>query len=117
MPGRTQCVSVAGVLSELSELMFGVPQGPVLGPIEFCIYTIPVGAIMRHYKIEYHIYADDTQLYCSFDINSPDEALHAITSCISDIRSWMIGKKLKINDDRTEFLIITSNKAGLSANL
>ena len=72
---------------------------------------------MRHYKIEYHMYADDTQLYCSFDINSPDEALDASTSCISDIWSWMIGKKLKINDDKTEFLIITSPKAGFSANL
>ena len=86
--------------------MFSVTQGSVLGPIEFCIYTIPLGAIMRHYKIEYQIYADDTQLYCSFDINSPDEALHAITSCISDIRSWMIGKKLKINDDKTEFFLL-----------
>ena len=57
------------------------------------------------------------QLYCSFDINSPDDALYAITSCISDIRSWMIGKKLKINDDKTEFFIITSPKAGFSANL
>ena len=117
LSGKTQCVSVDGVLSELSELMFGAPQGSVLGPVEFCIYTIPRCAIMRHYKIEYHIYADDTQLYCSFDINSPDEALHAITSCISDIRSWMIDKKLKINDDKTEFLIITSPKAGFSANL
>ena len=60
---------------------------------------------------------DDTRLYCSFDINSPDKALHAITSCISDIRSWMIGKKFKINDDKTVFLIITSPKAGFSANL
>ena len=92
--------------------MFGVPQGSVLGPIEFCIYTIPLGAIMRHYKIEYHIYGDDTQLYCSFDINSPDEALHGIHSCISDIRSWM-----KINDDNTEFWIITSPEVGFSVSL
>ena len=77
----------------------------VLGTIEFCIYTmtIPPGAIMRHYKIENHIYADHRQLYCSFDINSPDEAPHAIHSCIPDIRSWMIGNKLKTNDDKTEF--------------
>ena len=67
LSGRTQCVSVIGVLSELSELVFGVPQGSVLGPIQFCIYTIPLGAIMQRYKIEYHIYADDAQLYCSFD--------------------------------------------------
>ena len=61
--GRTQCVSIAGVLSELSELMFGVTQDSALRPVEFSIYTIPLGAIMRHYKIKYHIYADDTQLY------------------------------------------------------
>ena len=67
LSGRTQWVSVAGVLPELSELMFGVPQGSVLGPMEFCIYTIPLGAIMWHYKIEYHIHADDiySALYLS----------------------------------------------------
>ena len=57
---RTQCVSVTGVLSELSELMFRVPQGSVLGPIEFCIYTIPLGAMTWHYKIACHICADGT---------------------------------------------------------
>ena len=105
---RTQCVSVDGVLSELSELAYGVPQGSVLGPIKFCIYTIPLGAILNHYKINYHIYADDTQIYCSFEIDSLDEVLNSISDCISDIRSWMITNKLKINDDKTVFLQITS---------
>ena len=59
---RTQCVSIDGVLSELSELICGVPQGSVLGPIEFCIYTIPLGAILRHYNINYHICM---QMICS----------------------------------------------------
>ena len=108
LTGRTQCVSVDGVLSELSELTYGVPQGSVLGPIEFCIYTIPLGAILNHYKVNYHIYADDTQIYCSFEIDSLDEVLNSISDCISDIRSWMITNKLKINDDKTEFLLITS---------
>ena len=80
----------------------------MLGQIEFCIYTIPLGAILNHYKINYHIYADNTQIYCSFAIDSLDEVLNSISDCISDIRSWMITNKLKINDDKTEFLLITS---------
>ena len=106
--GRTQCVSIKGVLSKLNELLCGVPQGSVLGPIEFCVYTIPLGAILRHHNIDYHIYADDTQLYCSFDIKSLDEVINLMSACISDVRSWMIRNKLKINDDKTEFLLITS---------
>jgi hypothetical protein len=117
LASRTQCVSIKGVLSELSELAYGVPQGSVLGPIEFCIYTIPLGAILRHYNIQYHIYADDTQLYCSFDLTSPLETISKISACISDIRTWMIRNKLKINDDKTEFLLITSPRAKLTENI
>ena len=61
---RSQQVSVKGILSELRELVCGVPQGSVLGPIEFCIYTLPLGAILRFHKINDHIYADDSTLYC-----------------------------------------------------
>ena len=108
LAGRTQCVSIKGVLSKLNELLCGVPQVSVLGPIEFCVYTIPLGAILRHHNIDYHIYADDTQFYCSLDIKSLDEVLNLMSACISDVRSWMISNKLKINDDKTEFLLITS---------
>ena len=97
--------------SEFRELSYGVPQGSVLGPIEFCIYTTALGAILRHYNIDYHIYADDIQLYSSFDLKSPSEAINQIQLCISDIRTWMVKNKLKINDDKTEFLMITSSRA------
>lgn len=87
LSGRSQSVSIDGIRSELSELVYGVPQGSVLGPLEFCIYTLPLGAILRHYNILYHIYADDTQLYCSIDVRSFDDVLGMISNCISDIRS------------------------------
>ena len=72
------------------------------------LYTLPLSAILKHYKIDYHIYADDTQLYCTFEVDSLDDILTSLSSCISDIRSWMIKNKLKINDDKTEFLLVTS---------
>ena len=54
------------------------------------------------------MYADDTQVYISFKLKTPHEAVDTINECIFDLRTWMINYKLKINDSKTEFLIIRS---------
>ena len=69
---------------------------------------LPLGAILRHHNIDYHIYADDTQLYISFKCKDPLESLTKLNMCISDIRVWMIINKLKINASKTEFIIFQS---------
>ena len=69
----------------------------------------PIGSILRHHGIDYHIYADDTQLYITFDLSDPTIALDKINLCISDLRTWMIKHKLKINDSKTEFMVLTSS--------
>ena len=109
LDGRTQCVQIEGVVSELANLICGVPQGSVLGPLKFCIYMLPLGSILNHHNMQYHIYADDTQLYISFDLSCPDIAIKDINSCISDLRCWLVKNKLKINDNKTEFLVLTSS--------
>ena len=105
--GRTLCVAIENMQSEVVSLMYGVPQGSVLGPAAFCMYTVPLGAILRHHKIGYHIYADGTRLYLCTDQKNPSTSLEQLRTAISDIRTWMITTKLKINDDKTEFLVIT----------
>ena len=117
LTGRTQCVTVDNILSNLTEPAFRVPQGSVLGPLIFCTYTLPLGAILRQHNMGYHIYADDTQLYCSFDKDTATDTLSSIIHCVSDIRSWMIRSKLKINDDKTEFLVLSSPRAKVPSNL
>ena len=42
----------------------------ILGLVEYSIYTFPVGNIIRRHHIQYHMYADDTQLYVAFDLSS-----------------------------------------------
>jgi hypothetical protein len=105
---RFQSVSVQGLLSDKQPLKCGVPQGSVLGPLMFSLYTTPLGDIIRQHCINYHMYADDTQLYVAFDLcgQKPiDNILPSVLKCISDIQNWMALNHLKLNNDKTEVVI------------
>jgi hypothetical protein len=63
--GRTQSVIVDGSISARSILEYGVPQGSVLEPLLFTLYTYPLGNVIGHYNISYQFYADNSKLYDS----------------------------------------------------
>ena len=93
-------------------LTCSVPQGSILSPIAFTTYTLPLGDIARKYHLGFHVYADDTQIYLSFYQNDPTTApmaISSIESCISEIHDWMRLNKLKLNDDKTDILVFSSN--------
>ena len=76
--------------------------------MKLCLYLLPLGAILRHHNIGYHIYADDTQLYNSFKCKDHLVSLTKLNMCISDIRVWTIKNKFKIYGSKTEFIIFRS---------
>ena len=80
--GRSQCVQIAGITctSEFTDFICGVPQGSVLRPSNLCMYMYPLGSILRHHGINYHIYADDTQLFIALDLSDPSIAIDKVKS-------------------------------------
>ena len=85
-----------------------MPQGSVVGPFGFPIYSAPVGKICEKHRICHHFYADDSQLYLAFKPGNEVEARSKLKACIAEIREWMRANHLKLNDTKTEFLIIGS---------
>ncbi|XP_073330500.1 uncharacterized protein [Pagrus major] len=108
LSSRTQCVSFNNSLSECSTVTAGVPQGSVLGPLLFCIYMLPLGRIIAEYGIQFHFYADDTQLYIPLQPNDPSQ-IQNLETCVSRIKIWMSQNFLMLNTAKTDLLVIKPN--------
>ena len=101
---RFQFVHVNDKSSVYSKVSHGVPQGSVLGPILFTLYMLPLGNIIRKHSVNFHCYADDSQLYLSI---KPEETnqLAKLQACLKDVKTWMTSNFLLLNSDKTEVIV------------
>ena len=104
LEGRTYCVQIGDEFSDSRPLTRGVPQGSVLGPVLFSVYTADLSAVLERHGVKFKLFADDTQFYLSLtNIRDVEDQLSAV---LLEIRQWMKLRHLKLNEDKTECLFV-----------
>ena len=109
---RSFVVTVKGDQSECCELGTGVPQGSILGPLLFILYTKGLQDIVEQHGLQIHLYADDTQVYFSFDPANESGTAHSketLQRCFKDIKQWMANNHLKLNDGKSKLIEFPGN--------
>ena len=110
---RKMKVSIKDVFSPPVGLDVSVPQGSILGPQLYSVYTKPLGMLLRHLPLTFHAYADDTQLMtgvCLSNIKNQQKACRELSDAIQQVQLWTTANKLKLNPDKTEFIAISSTR-------
>ena len=83
-------------------------------------HGVPPGLLLEKHNISYHGYADDTQLYLHCNNNKLliKAAIKQLEHCIADVCKWMTQNALKLNEEKTDFLIFSAHtNHNISASL
>lgn len=103
---RTQTTKCGDQLSSAAVTSYGVPQGSILGPILFILYINDIVNSVKYCNIS--LFADDTILYCAG--SDLGDVLNKINSDLESINKWLNFNKLKLNMEKTLFMIISNKK-------
>ena len=107
--GRSQQVLYKGCLSAVQPVQYGrVPQGRVLGPILFVLYTAETSRVVAQHGLKFHQYADDCQIYVATSVSEVHSAIDQLSRCLHDVDVWMSASRLRLNASKRQVLWLGS---------
>lgn len=110
LTSRSLQVAYNGELSTVTMVSFGVPQGTVLGPLLFILYTAELSELVNKHGLQLHQYADDCQLYISVPAINATTAVEKFTACLTSIGEWMSSSRLRLNTAKTQVVWLGSRQ-------
>ena len=113
---RSQFVKMEN-FSSLTSLNSGVPQGSVLGPILFFLYTSPMCSIIVQHDLLFHQFADDITLFTGVSHPDPSPTLLKLSSCLFALNFWFSQSQLKLNPTKSEVIFVGSYRLLAKYNL